>query len=55
MSFFNLLVPFLNALKRPTYSFILAFGRMVSGGYEQMQEWGGHRKFGKGSKVQKVH
>lgn len=54
-SFFNLLALILSALKRPTYPFILAFRRMVSGGYEQMQEWGGHWKFWKGSRVQNGH
>lgn len=55
MSFFNLLALILSALRRPTYLFILAFQRMVSGGYEQIQEWGGHWKFWKGSRVQNWH
>ena len=36
--FFNLLAFILSALKRSTYHFIMVFGRMISGGYEQMQE-----------------
>ena len=35
--------------------FILNFGRMVSCGQEQVQEWEGHYEFGKGSTVQRGH
>lgn len=54
MPFFNLLAPSPRALKRPTYPFILAFERMDSGGYDQIQEWGGHWKFEQ-CRVQKGH